>query len=488
MPQTGSRWSWLVLFPVGCLLLGCESKPAANPGASSESSPAGAASAMETKVPADGSLAVAPVVAADGTTVVAPVANATEVALAKGSESKENPDADDNGLPDDAHIFDIPEGTNDEILQFIAEAPGRMLSSADEEKGGLAITQAAEKVLKNSPTPEQRRVAAEAMFYWLQRLHAFYAREAAEVQLYWKLRLADYEQTNDPELDKLVGQFRVLNRALDWNHLRPDQRDEFSEQLPSYFAERALDEADLDTAQQVAQAILNAGDRPAAIGIYQTLGEILSKSSQADIAAEAGKLTGMARRLESVGQEITIDAKQLDGQPLDWASYRGKVVLLDYWATWCGPCIAELPNIRKLYDVYHDRGFDVIGISVDDNRDDLKAFVEKNQIPWTVTFYEGEDSPGLSQPLAIQFGVSTVPVALLVDQEGRLIALEARGADLAAWLERLLGPADITKGGSTEAPAGDTPAVETPGSEKTTAEPPTDEKAETEKPAEAKPE
>lgn len=461
MPQIGSRRPWFLAIPVGCLLLlGCESKPAAENAASSTTVPENTASSPEKKVTAEGKLVVAPVVAADGTAEKTPPSDRVELSAAKPAKVENPRDANDDGLPDDAHVFDIPEGSNHDILQFIAEAPGRMLSSEDEEKGGLAIVQAAEKVLKSDPTPEQRRVAAEAMFSWLQRLQAFYAREAAEVQLYWKLRLADYEQTDDPELAQLIGQYRLLNQALDWNHLRPDQRDEFAERLPSYFAERTLDETDLETAQQVAQAILNAGDRPAAIDIYHTLAEILKQSSQEDIAAEAGKLAGMAHRLESVGQEISIEATKLDGEPLDWDSYRGKVVLIDYWATWCGPCIAELPNLRKLYEIYHERGFDVIGVSVDTDKEELQSFVKKNEIPWTVTFHGGEDSPGLSQPLAVQFGISMVPVALLVDQEGRLIALEARGAELAAWLERLLGPADITQAATVEEPASDPPATE----------------------------
>lgn len=482
MIKSRSRILWQLVLPLGCMFFsGCDTKPAA-----SSSDDSGSSSAINATP--EGTLAVAPVTTADGT-VVAAVPPATSTAVEKPAETEKSPDANDDGLPDDAHVFDIPEGTNAEILQFIAEAPGRMLSASDEEKGGLAITTAAEKVLKNNPTPAERRVAAEAMFFWLQRLQAFYAREAADVQLYWKLRVAEYEQTDDPELAKLVGQYRILNQALDWNHLRPDQRDEFAAQLPNFFAERALDETDLETAQQVAQSILNAGDRPAAIGIYHTLAEILKQSKQEDIAAEAGKLAGMAHRLESVGQEISIEATKVDGQPLDWASYRGKVVLIDYWATWCGPCIAELPNIRKLYDIYHERGFDVIGVSVDTNKEELEAFIKKNELPWTVTFYESEDSPGLSQPLAMQFGISTVPVALLVDQEGRLISLEARGDDLAAWLERLLGPADITKAAAAEEPAAESPSADkadeaAPAEEKPAEEKPSTDASGAENPAE----
>lgn len=470
---TSTRSVCLAALYMGCIFaLGCESKPAVNVKADTPS------------VNTDGALTVAPVVVADEKPAEAAISAEKPEKSAAASDSR---DANDDGLPDDAHVFDIPEGDNDVLLQFVAEAPGRMLSSADEEKGGLAITTAAEKVLKNNPTPEQRLVAAEAMFYWLQRLQSVYSREAAEVQLYWKLRLGDYEKIEDEKLAELVARYRLINQALSWNQLRIDQREEFAGQLTSYFVDRPLDEADLETAQQVAQAILNSGDRPATVETYRSLAQILKSSSQPDIVSEAAKLDGMGHRLESVGQEITIEATKLDGEPLDWAAYRGKVVLIDYWATWCGPCVAELPNIRKLYDIYHQRGFDVIGVSVDTDQAELKSFVEKNQIPWTITFHDDAEAAGLSQPLALQFGISTVPVALLVDQEGRLISLEARGADLASWLEKLLGPADISSALTNETPASDSPKTEAPADEKPSDEKPNTDTPAGDKPAEAEP-
>src|SRR5690606_16544438 len=122
-------------------------------------------------------------------------------------------------------------GDNDVLLQFIKEVPGRILVVEDQEKAGLAITTAAERVLKNNPTESQRRQAAEAMFNWLQRLHQIYTQEAEQVHLYWKLRLEDFEETEDEELAKVVAPYRILNQAIGWDELRQDQRDEFTQQL-----------------------------------------------------------------------------------------------------------------------------------------------------------------------------------------------------------------------------------------------------------------
>ncbi len=129
-----------------------------------------------------------------------------------------------------------------------------------------------------------------------------------------------------------------------------------------------------------------------------------------------------------MGQTLEIDGPTIDGFPFDWASYRGRVVLVDFWATWCGPCREELPNVKRCYEKYHDRGFDVVGISLDQDLDTLKEFLASEQIPWVNLF--DATSHGWDNPIAARYGIKSIPAPILVDREGKVVSTTAHGPDL----------------------------------------------------------
>ena len=119
-------------------------------------------------------------------------------------------------------------------------------------------------------------------------------------------------------------------------------------------------------------------------------------------------------------------ATDLEGNPISLEQYRGKVVLLDFWAVWCGPCIAEMPNVKKVYDTYKDKGFDIIGISLDTDEERLRNYLKENEIPWRQVF-SGE---GWNSPVSQQYGIRAIPAPWLIDKEGKLISHQARGEAL----------------------------------------------------------
>ena len=116
-------------------------------------------------------------------------------------------------------------------------------------------------------------------------------------------------------------------------------------------------------------------------------------------------------------------AVDLDGTPISLADYRGKVVLLDFWAVWCGPCLGEIPRIKAVYEKYHDKGFDVIGVSLDEDAAVLREFITEQEIPWRQIF-DGQKWAG---HLVQQYGVRGIPAPFLIDRKGKVISVKARG-------------------------------------------------------------
>jgi len=127
--------------------------------------------------------------------------------------------------------------------------------------------------------------------------------------------------------------------------------------------------------------------------------------------------------------------KDLTGKPLSIAQFKGKIVLVDFWATWCGPCVAELPNVIEAYKKYHDKGFEIIGISLDKDEAKLKAFLSEKGMAWPQYF----DGLAWESKLGKKYGINSIPSTFLLDKEGKIIAKDLRGEALGAELEKQLG-------------------------------------------------
>jgi thiol-disulfide isomerase/thioredoxin len=158
--------------------------------------------------------------------------------------------------------------------------------------------------------------------------------------------------------------------------------------------------------------------------------EVLAGTDTASLKAEAKDLL---ETLDMLGKPLAIKFTALDGRAVDLGKLSGKVVLVDFWATWCGPCVAELPNVKAAYDKLHAKGFEIVGISFDDDKGKLQRFVAKEETKWPQYF----DGKGWENKFGQQFGIHSIPAMWLVDKMGNLRDTNGRDA-LAGKVEKLL--------------------------------------------------
>ncbi len=202
-----------------------------------------------------------------------------------------------------------------------------------------------------------------------------------------------------------------------------------------------LKHRDDDDAVRLAIDLATSGEehqkREIAVAAYKELGAAVA-ASDARFASTAATLLGAARRLELVGKPFVLQGATLAGRAADMKKYKGKIVLVVFFATWCGPCRDEIPNIANCYRAYRKRGFEVVGVSLDRDRKTIADFLDREKYPWPVLL-DRYDARGTDRSMATYYGIFTIPQMVLLDKDGRVLSLDVRGKRLNKALAEHLG-------------------------------------------------
>jgi thiol-disulfide isomerase/thioredoxin len=270
-----------------------------------------------------------------------------------------------------------------------------------------------------------------------------------------------------------IVQIRTSKKLRQWPSLANSDRARVIDRFIADMKQVGPKPAHVDFVIQLTDVLTDRGADDFVYRVATELQPTYAAANDPAMKRVAPMLEGIARRATIVGKPIDLEGTLLGGGKLDWSAYRGKVVLVDYFASFCGPCRAELPNVLENYLAYRDKGFEVVTVNLDPSREDAEMYIAETRLPFPVLFNDDVNAMGWEHPMGRKYGVTRLPQVFLVDQNGVVVDKDARGEVLGMQLRKLLGePSDAGTRSTQDTSLRSAPVIRVSGEENAEAAPP----------------
>ncbi len=200
---------------------------------------------------------------------------------------------------------------------------------------------------------------------------------------------------------------------------------------------KTLNLSDVRIALLAGQNLERLKDLSIASEAYGEMATILEEKGKEEFQEMIALFKASQKRLGMIGKKLELHSKTVHGEEFQLEKLRGKIVVLHIWATWSQPCLQEYSHLQRLYKALRDQGLEVVGISIDEKKEELLAYIKKSDTRWLTLF---DDTNPRSHPFVEENGFTSLPTSIVLDREGKVIAFENNSSALALLLDRTFHP------------------------------------------------